>query len=65
MPRLKRLGVARSIPAERYDVRRATRALEELLRDGAGRDRALAVAERVRAETGVRTAGDALERLLL
>jgi len=58
-------GVARSIPAERYDARRATRVLDELLRDGDSLDRARAVAERVRAETGVRTAVDALERLVL
>jgi rhamnosyltransferase subunit B len=63
--RLRRLGVARSITAERYDAGRATRALGELLRDGAGAERARAVAERVRAETGVRTACDALERLAL
>jgi len=54
--------VARSIPAERYDARRATRVLDELLRDGDSLDRARAVAERVRAETGVRTAVDAIER---
>jgi hypothetical protein len=36
----------------------------DLLQDRAGVDRARAVGERVRAETGVKTACDALERLL-
>jgi rhamnosyltransferase subunit B len=62
--RLERLGVARSIPAERYDARRATRAIAELVGDGACVERARLMGERVRAETGVRTAGDAIERLL-
>jgi len=62
--RLKRLGVARSIPAERYDARRATSAIAELVRDGACAERARGIAERMRAETGVQTACDAIERLL-
>jgi len=63
--RLKRLGVARSIPAERYDARRATRAVAELLKDAACADRAKEVGARVRTEAGVQTACDAIERLPL
>jgi UDP:flavonoid glycosyltransferase YjiC (YdhE family) len=62
--RLRRLGVARSIPAERYDARGATRALGELLGDGGYAARARAVAEQVRGEHGVPSACDAIERLL-
>jgi UDP:flavonoid glycosyltransferase YjiC (YdhE family) len=62
--RLKRLGVARSIPVELYDARRATRAINELLQDGAGVDRARAMGELVRKEAGVQNACDAIERLL-
>jgi len=62
--RLKRLGVARSIPAERYDAQRARRALADLLARPEYAERAMAVAARVRAETGVATACDAIDRLL-
>jgi UDP:flavonoid glycosyltransferase YjiC (YdhE family) len=62
--RLSRLGVARRIAAERYDARRATRALSDLLTGAHWGERARTVAEAVRAETGVATACDALERLL-
>jgi UDP:flavonoid glycosyltransferase YjiC (YdhE family) len=62
--RLERLGVARVVPAERYTVRRATRALASLLQDAEARDRARVLGQQIAAESGVATACDALERLL-
>lgn len=62
--RLQRLGVARAIPAKRYDAPRAIDALVDLLRDGTYAERAALLAERVRAENGVGTACDAIEGLL-
>jgi UDP:flavonoid glycosyltransferase YjiC (YdhE family) len=62
--RLKRLGVARSVPAHRYDAKRATRAIDALLRRHEYAEHAREVGEQVRAEAGVRTACDAIERLL-
>lgn len=62
--RLERLGVAQVVPAERYTVRRATRALAALLADDAAADRARSLGAQIAAETGVATACDALERLV-
>lgn len=62
--RLERLGVARVVPAERYTVRRATRALASLLHDAAAADRARLLGQQIATETGVANACDALERLV-
>jgi UDP:flavonoid glycosyltransferase YjiC (YdhE family) len=62
--RLKRLGVALGISAEKYDAGRAARAILQLRQDGSWAARARDVARCVRAETGVPTACNALERLL-
>ena len=62
--RLERLGIARRIPAGRYDARRAARAIADLLADGGAAERARAVGERVRSESGTRAAVDAIDRLL-
>lgn len=62
--RLRRLGVARSLPRARYDAASAGRELRLLLEDSATRERAAALGALVRAENGVQTACDALERLL-
>jgi UDP:flavonoid glycosyltransferase YjiC (YdhE family) len=62
--RLRRLRVARSIPREKYGADAAFRELEALLADPGYAARAGAVGATVRAEEGVRNAGDALEALL-
>lgn len=62
--RLMRLGVARSIPRERYNSKIAAREIAALLRDSSYADRADQVGARVRAETGLTNACDLLEELL-
>jgi len=61
--RLVRLGIARRIPAERYDARRAEAAIGALLADPEAAARARAVAERVRSERGTAAACAAIERI--
>ncbi|MBI1312655.1 glycosyltransferase [bacterium] len=62
--RVKRLGIARSIPKHHYTARTAARELAKLLDDQAYAERASIVAERVGQEHGVSAACDALEDLL-
>jgi len=62
--RLKRLGVARSIPRERYNAALAAREIAALLRDKSYAGRAADVGARVRSETGLAKACDLLEGLL-
>jgi rhamnosyltransferase subunit B len=62
--RLKRLGVARSIPRERYNPVIAASEIAALLQDKSYADRAADVGARVRAETGLANACDLLEGLL-
>ena len=62
--RLKKLGVARSIPRADYTVERATREIDLLLRDRRYADRAAQVAQQVRAENGTAVAVNRLEELL-
>jgi rhamnosyltransferase subunit B len=62
--RLKRLGVARSIPHQRFNSAIAAREIEPLLRDKAYADRPADIGVRVRAETGLANACDLLENLL-
>ena len=62
--RLRRLGVARAVPRERYGVETAVRELGALLREPDYASRAAGGAARVRAESGTQGACDAIERLL-
>ena len=62
--RLKRLGVARNIPRERYNSKTATCEIAALLRDKSYAERAADVGARVRSETGLSKACDLLEGLL-
>lgn len=60
--RAARLGMARIVPAHRYRGARAARALHELLANPSYAAAAARVAAAVRAERGIETACDALER---
>lgn len=60
--RAERLGVARTITPGRYRARRVAETLAALTADADVRAATARVAARVRAETGVATACDALER---
>lgn len=62
--RLARLGVARSIPRERYGARLAAREIAALLADARLTARAAELGERVGRETGTATACRLLTRLL-
>jgi UDP:flavonoid glycosyltransferase YjiC (YdhE family) len=62
--RLKRQGIALTIPGRRYTAARAEAALRQLLEDSSYEQRAAAVGEKVREEDGVGVACDALEALL-
>ena len=62
--RATRLGVGRTIRAQRYSARRAERELRDLLDDPAYTARAQAVGEQVRAEDGAARACEAIEQVL-
>jgi rhamnosyltransferase subunit B len=62
--RVERLGVSRTLGPHRYRADRVAKELGLLLRDDRYRAKAAAVAERVRAEDGVRAACDAIEEAL-
>lgn len=62
--RAVRLGVARSIPRERFTAAAAARALRELLADERAAAAAAAAARQISREDGVAAACDALERVL-
>lgn len=62
--RATRLGVARTIPAQRYSARRAERALRHVLDDPAYMARAQAVGAQVREEDGAARAGEAIDEVL-
>jgi UDP:flavonoid glycosyltransferase YjiC (YdhE family) len=62
--RLVRLGIARTVGRDRYTTARAAAELQHLLDDRAYSQRAQAIGSAIRQEDGVRTACDALERLL-
>ena len=62
--RLKRLGIARSMPSERYNSTTAHREIKSLLEDPRYAQRAAEVAAQVRSETGSVTACNLLESLL-
>lgn len=59
--RLKKLGIARSIPRAKYNVTTAAREIAALLEDPAYAQCAAEVGARVRSETGAKTACDLLE----
>jgi rhamnosyltransferase subunit B len=61
--RVKRLGIARTIPRHRYTPARAAAALRHLLDKPAYSQRAAEVGAEIRQEDGVRAACDALDRL--
>ena len=62
--RATRLGVARTVRAERYDARRAARELGQLLDTPTYAARAHAVGEQVRGEDGAARACEAIEEVL-
>lgn len=62
--RLKRLGVARSIPRAKYTGQRATVELERLLKDSRYQTPSTAIAQKIATEDGVRAACDAIEAAL-
>lgn len=62
--RITRLGVGRSMPRSRYESGRVARVLAPLLANRRVAEAAARIGERVRAETGVKLACDAIERLL-
>jgi UDP:flavonoid glycosyltransferase YjiC (YdhE family) len=62
--RASSLGLARTIPAQRYDARRAARELGRLLDDAGYAARTLAVSKQVRAEDGAARACEAIEEVL-
>jgi rhamnosyltransferase subunit B len=62
--RLRRLGVARTIPGHRYSAARAITELRHLLDDPSYSRRASEVGQQVSREDGVRVACDALESVL-
>jgi rhamnosyltransferase subunit B len=61
--RLKRLGVARSIPSENYNTATAVREIKSLLDDPSYAQCAAKIAAQLRSETGAATACDLLETL--
>ena len=62
--RATRLGVARTIPAQRYDARRAERELRHMLDDPTYATRARAVGDQVRQEDGAARACEAIDEVL-
>jgi UDP:flavonoid glycosyltransferase YjiC (YdhE family) len=61
--RLARLGIARTVPRERYGARVAAREIRALLEDKRYAQKANEVGLRVQGETGTTTACDLLEQL--
>src|SRR5207253_2048430 len=62
--RLVRMGMARSMPRERYNVDVAVREIQNLLENRTYAERAAAIAAQVRNENGTARACDLLGRLL-
>jgi UDP:flavonoid glycosyltransferase YjiC (YdhE family) len=61
--RLRRLGIARTIPGRRYTARRAVAELQQLIDNSAYARRASEIGQRIRGEDGVGAACSALERI--
>jgi UDP:flavonoid glycosyltransferase YjiC (YdhE family) len=62
--RVTRLGLARTIPRQRYTPTRVAAELRRLLHNPMHAERTLGIGERLRQEDGVRAAYGALEELL-
>jgi len=63
--RVVSLGVARTIPRGGYSIDRVISELSALLSDPSYAERAAAVGQQIRAERGVQTACDSIERVLV
>jgi rhamnosyltransferase subunit B len=63
--RVERLGISRTIPRQRYTVRRAVSNLQRVLEDPIYARRAAEIGQRIQLEDGVGTACTALEQVLL
>jgi UDP:flavonoid glycosyltransferase YjiC (YdhE family) len=63
--RVERLGLAKSIPRNRYNARRAVQALRNLLGDSRFQDAASRIGQAVRAEEGAHAAADMIENRAL
>jgi rhamnosyltransferase subunit B len=63
--RVRRLGVAKVIQRHRYRADTAANLIREMLAEPKYRERAAVIGAQVRAENGLREAGDALEQLAL
>ena len=62
--RLRKLGIARSVPRHKYTAAVATREIAALLGDPIYAERASEVGTKIRSETGLVTACDLLEKLI-
>jgi UDP:flavonoid glycosyltransferase YjiC (YdhE family) len=62
--RVERLGISRTIPRQRYTVRRAMSNLRRVLEDPIYARRAAEIGQRIQLEDGVGTACTALEQVL-
>jgi rhamnosyltransferase subunit B len=62
--RLERLGTSRTIPRDQYSADRAATELAELLNQPTYRSNAAAIGQKLSDESGLRGAGDAVDRLL-
>jgi UDP:flavonoid glycosyltransferase YjiC (YdhE family) len=62
--RLERLGVSRTIPRDRYTTQQAGNQLNILLNQPTYATKAATIGKIVQAETGVKTACDAIEKQL-
>ncbi|WP_417397106.1 glycosyltransferase [Gimesia chilikensis] len=62
--RVRRLGIARTLPMHRYTAKTAATALQKLLNDATCVQQAAKVAAQVQQENGTRTACNALEAML-
>lgn len=62
--RVRRLGIARTIPRHRYTDQTAAAAIQDLINNPKYKDRATVVAQQVNEENGLKSACNALEALL-
>ncbi|HEY0786903.1 MAG TPA: glycosyltransferase [Acidobacteriaceae bacterium] len=62
--RMRRLGVARTIPRKRYSAERAAKKMTQLLQEPRYRERAVAAAQVIAGEDGTSAACDALEAMV-
>lgn len=64
LERAKRLGIAKGIQMERVNGRRLQRAIETILTNPAYSDKATQISGQLKGENGLKTAADAIEKLL-